>query len=1059
MSWLRDEFGGFQEENEPGEARPRGPSPGKVSLTSKLPPRPGHEPAVQAKAASGAAISASPAQPREPLVTRQPADDGYVEALHFGSPEPVAVQMRSASGTASADDEKQAHEVHQASADGLRGSAQHLPHLDRIQQSFGRHEVGHIEAHVGGPAVDATKRMGAVAYASGSQVAFAAQPDLHTAAHEAAHVVQQASGVRLANGVGAVGDTYEQHADAVADAVVAGHSAETLLDGMAPGSRPSPGGPAAATQRAVVQRATKSDYKDDTAISAMTLREFDQHAHDQADWASSTALTGGNRDKMRMLLEFARKSDGLVLGACGDFKVSDLVVWGVGTGGPVDENLGHYSRAASVNKAAPTVNIEAPAATLDDASKWGEALGKLQKAPGLGGLIIQKVIKQDSSRNNLESLVNDGAVDDFIAYVKLVKPNLDADNGREIISYLAFRAEGCDPATYKSQLPTIRNLHRFSKADLDGVITNQKAPKGDLPLTIIIQSGFDHNGAFHRDPNLTSVITRPNNVTLVLEGENSLAGFSSQLQPLATKYKNDGKIDQVMINGHGNAKLMEAGGENGTGTNSSGDTVYGRTKNEPLTVDQNHPKPYRDKTDAFFTELINAMKDDPASRIVLNACLTASNSVDTPLRTDTPDHTQEDIRNAIAANPSLATALARKAADLGKGNIDVRGSNASFGQIGLLDGGQKIDLISGSDPKLTAPKLEYAKEGTDPTGALRAATEAWGTNRKDAIDAINWRIANRTGLDWKEVAIRSLYKVIVTQPDNGELINQFTTAASALAHLPSKSECTVAGLVGKVPSAHMDAIFTELETATVWPMADFQYLPAVVYQVWMAQNSAKKAKFIQHLTGSTLTTQSAASCIDLGHVTSLLDNVLLPTPAPKPAPRGPTLLALLFLVKQGKGAPAACKQYLVSVADGGQSFPLTANVAGILKGASEREVLEDAGIVQASPSVTKPVVSSGSTGPEPNLAPKHESDNQLIVESVTLRGTTKSNVDALDTPGGTKQGTIAKGTALHIIGKAKGTKKRFLIPDVPNTEYFAIEHSLNGFFTVFVEASSITVIT
>jgi hypothetical protein len=64
-------------------------------------------------------------------------------------------------------------------------------------------------------------------------------------AHEAAHVIQQRGGVQLKGGVGAVGDAHEQHADAVADRVVAGQSAEALLDGTV--SRSS--GTVAAVQR------------------------------------------------------------------------------------------------------------------------------------------------------------------------------------------------------------------------------------------------------------------------------------------------------------------------------------------------------------------------------------------------------------------------------------------------------------------------------------------------------------------------------------------------------------------------------------------------------------------------------------------------------------------------------------------------------------------------------------------------------------------------------------------------------------------------------------------
>src|SRR5262249_59012906 len=102
-------------------------------------------------------------------------------------------------------------------------------------------DVSGIQAHVGGPATEATRSMGAAAFATGDQVAFGAQPSLHTAAHEAAHVVQQRAGVSLKSGVGEAGDTYEQHADAVADRVVAGESAQPLLDGLV-GTPASSGG-------------------------------------------------------------------------------------------------------------------------------------------------------------------------------------------------------------------------------------------------------------------------------------------------------------------------------------------------------------------------------------------------------------------------------------------------------------------------------------------------------------------------------------------------------------------------------------------------------------------------------------------------------------------------------------------------------------------------------------------------------------------------------------------------------------------------------------------------
>jgi hypothetical protein len=132
----------------------------------------------------------------------------------------------------------------QAAADrGLAGASGALPHGATIQQLFGRHSVSGVTSQVGGPAADACSEIGADAYASRGRVAFAQTPDLRTAAHEAAHVVQQRGDVQLRGGVGKTGDRYEQHADKVADLVVRGESAERVLDEHAPAA--SPRGPSA----------------------------------------------------------------------------------------------------------------------------------------------------------------------------------------------------------------------------------------------------------------------------------------------------------------------------------------------------------------------------------------------------------------------------------------------------------------------------------------------------------------------------------------------------------------------------------------------------------------------------------------------------------------------------------------------------------------------------------------------------------------------------------------------------------------------------------------------
>jgi Domain of unknown function (DUF4157) len=148
--------------------------------------------------------------------------------------------------------------VHDAAAQGISGSAGSLPHGAAIQHSFGHHDVSSVQAHTDSNASAATAAMGAEAYATGNSVAFSSSaPSLHTAAHEAAHVVQQRGGVQLKGGVGQVGDVYEQHADAVADQVVQGKDATALLDQMAPGG----GSRSAAVQRKVVQFDIKADLR------------------------------------------------------------------------------------------------------------------------------------------------------------------------------------------------------------------------------------------------------------------------------------------------------------------------------------------------------------------------------------------------------------------------------------------------------------------------------------------------------------------------------------------------------------------------------------------------------------------------------------------------------------------------------------------------------------------------------------------------------------------------------------------------------------------------------
>lgn len=204
-------------------AGPGASGPGKTTLTASLSASSSDVAPVQAKSA------APGAEPGKTTLTS--GLDAPVQRVQS-----LAVQLSPEA-------------THATAAEGVRGAGQPLPFLDRIQASFGAHDVGDVRAHVGGGAAAASEAIGARAYATGRDVAFAGAPDLHTAAHEAAHVVQQRSTVQLKGGIGEAGDAYERHADEVADRVVQGAPAGDLLDQMAPPGSGAAGGPAGGVQR------------------------------------------------------------------------------------------------------------------------------------------------------------------------------------------------------------------------------------------------------------------------------------------------------------------------------------------------------------------------------------------------------------------------------------------------------------------------------------------------------------------------------------------------------------------------------------------------------------------------------------------------------------------------------------------------------------------------------------------------------------------------------------------------------------------------------------------
>jgi hypothetical protein len=221
---------------------------------------------VQSPSAPVSAPSPSSSQAAAPRTTQRKVTASRAGGFDAQERALAPVQRHGPGGGADA--------VHEAAGRGISGSGGALPHGDAIQQAFGGYDISHVTAHTDSAASEGSRAMGAEAYATGSHVAFDGAPDLHTAAHEAAHVVQQQAGVQLSGGVGSVGDRYEQHADKVADAVVAGRSAEPVLAAMARGGH---AGASEVQQRASgrspVQRSSMAGSGDVDSVEAQAVRD------------------------------------------------------------------------------------------------------------------------------------------------------------------------------------------------------------------------------------------------------------------------------------------------------------------------------------------------------------------------------------------------------------------------------------------------------------------------------------------------------------------------------------------------------------------------------------------------------------------------------------------------------------------------------------------------------------------------------------------------------------------------------------------------------------------
>jgi hypothetical protein len=685
---------------------------------------------------------------------------------------------------------------------------------------------------------------------------------------------------------------------------------------------------------------------------------------------------------------------------------------------------------------ASTVRVKA-VATVADAVSVGKDVVKLETACPPAQL--HQIFPDDS----YELLRAEGKVDLFVAYVKACHPMLQANNGKEIESFIAL-ATVSDPSSFQD-IHDLRSYHRFQEPALSALRAAQAGNPAGKPFTLILHSALDWNGAFHQDPELTRVIVAPSNHTIMIEGADSLDAISSRLPAIVALHGRDEpdkkdpkktvkRIDQVMFAGHGTAHSIELAGDlakdkAGNLKTNEGDLEINddkldvtKTAKDPASIKR------AKKTEAFLKTVMNYMSQDPATahgRIVFNACLTASNEVDPDAIDDKKPAAEQAklMKTQIAKSPSIVEEMRTIAKDSGH-HIDVRGGNGSFGVVGLIDGTGALDIVAdgtgppgpkqrGLDPELTNPdKLAYVEKGADPQGCMSAVAESWAKDQAKTLTAVHNRIGAPIAT-WDEVVIQAMYNLVEKRyPTNGGKIAQLASVTEGFKELISHA----ASRPWPIWNLRDDDDWVALEASfSPHPVFNGQaFANLVFYEAWYAGHPTKEPEFLAALGAMTVRTSQEFLFMPELYKTWAK---LVPAASAKPPDAGRLNLALRDVIDHGAKAQPRTKSFLGSLVTA-HAFTVDVN-APLDSLGTDDSVLTALGLSEAQAAGKgKPAA-----GPAPNANVDMDKDgkNESVVGPMSATGrVTASELNVHEQPttkGKEHATTLKKGDTVYVMGQ------------------------------------------
>ncbi|MGH2459841.1 MAG: eCIS core domain-containing protein [Chloroflexota bacterium] len=873
--------------------------------------------------------------------------------------------------------------------------------LGKMESFFGQ-DFSDVRVHADSPRAD---QVGALAFAQGNQVHVAPgqwQPHTETGqwmvGHELAHVVQQGQGkVRPTTRAGGVAANDDPGLEREADQL--GHRAA--------GSA-FPGGPAVG--QATLDRGTRAEggvtasyagpapiqriRKNHDELLELTVAEFDRHRKaEQMDWANEDFDVQA-RGIIWQVVEWGL--DGL-----GSIKLGDVV-----TDARADASsltyLKNYCEALNGElEGQPTVQLE-KLGTLNEILIEGRWVGTLN------GALTGPLVKAIMPRAAFKALIaNPDVATAFVTYYQTCSPIFEAPNGKDTLAFITLvKDEGGKISDYKGALTDIRNYHKFMKASLDKLKTDKG--KKDKPLTLVLQSLYDHNGAFVRHEHVNKVIQNTNTRAYAMEGLNvqQLMGLTKVgFQKLATEHGMGGTITQVMFAGHGSSTSIQLGGKE-TDVSKNPDTGEYKVKEKggvPVSFAKTSTgkTTMRDFWTAFFEALFKkmAMQGGLQPTILLRACLTASNAVDTTkLKKElkesgtidvddksvdpTTEENQEKIRKGIVEyikeNGSLATVIGNQA----KGRAQVLGAQASItnktaGSINEATG--QLEIVALTDPQVAGPKIEYVREGKEPLGAIKAVIESWAHDRDGCFAKMQERLLDPVNTD-DEFIIQLLYRTIINvYPNNILKANGFTGTAHALHSI-------AAGGADCRPVALMKDSMTQAHRAAFYPalLGRFanKFAKLAIYQDWLRTDVVRRVDFVNLLGDAAFERDTVQNYLNFEMINPDVKSILA---LGGTSLRGRIILSLVGFIEKKRDD---CKGFLTSQVDGNQVF--TNDVKTALRGYSEDKLRQELGLPVGAASTV--ATEGGESGPQKNIA----ASGQFHVEPVRSAVRPMTRAELLD---------------------------------------------------------------